>query len=36
MKCLGPKVKDAELWISNWEELNNFRSKVILIEVDAR
>ena len=25
--CIGPKAKDADLWISIWEELNNLRSK---------
>ena len=33
-KCIGPKTKDADLWIPIWEELNNFRAKEILSEVE--
>ena len=29
MKCTGPQAKDADLWISIWEELKNFRSEEV-------
>ena len=32
MKCIGPKAKDADLWIAIGEELNKLRSKEVLIE----
>ena len=34
VNCIGPKAKDADLWIATWEELNKLRSKGILIEVE--
>ena len=34
MECIGPKAKDADLWIVIREELHKLRSKEILIEVE--
>ena len=34
MRCIGPKAKDVDLWIAILEELNNLRSKEILVEVE--
>ena len=34
MTFIGPKAEDADLWISFWEELNNFRSEELLIKVE--
>ena len=34
MKCIGPKAKDADLWIAIWEELHKLRPEEILIEVE--
>ena len=34
MKCIGPKAKDADLWMALWEELNKLRSKEVVIEVE--
>ena len=34
MTCIGPKAKDADLWIAIWEELNNFRAKKMLLGVE--
>ena len=34
MKCIGPSAKDADLWISMWEELHKVQQKGILVEVE--
>ena len=34
VKCIGPKAKDADWWIAILEELNTFRSKEKLIDVE--
>ena len=35
MKSVGPQAKDADSWISIWKELNKYRSKEILIDVEC-
>ena len=34
MKCLGPKAKDADLWIFTWEEVHRIHQEGILLEVE--
>ena len=33
MRCIGPKAKDADLWILTWEELHRVHQEGILAEV---
>ena len=34
MKCIGPKTKDADLWILSWEKLHRVHQGGILVEVE--
>ena len=34
MKCIGPKAKDADLWMLNWEEVRRIHPEGILLEVE--
>ena len=34
MKCIGPKAKDADLWILIWEELHRVHQEGIPAEVE--
>ena len=34
MKCIGPRAKDADLWIFNWEEVRRIRQEGVLQEVE--
>ena len=34
MICIGPKAKDADLWIAIWEKLNKLHSEEVWIEVE--
>ena len=34
MKCIGSKAKDADLWISIWEEVRRIRPEGMLLEVE--
>ena len=33
-KCIGPKAKDADLWIMIWEELHRIHQEGTLVEVE--
>ena len=34
LKCIGPKAKDAEMWIFIWEVVRRIHQKRILLEVE--
>ena len=34
MKCIGPRAKDANLWILIWEESHRVHQEGILLEVE--
>ena len=34
MKCIGPKARDAHLWILIWEEVRGIHAEGILLEVE--
>ena len=34
MKCIGPKAKDADLWILIWEEMRRIHPAGTLLEVE--
>ena len=34
MRCIGPRAKDADLWILTWEELHRVHQEGILVEVE--
>ena len=34
MKCIGPKAKDADLWIWIWEEVRRIHQEGVLLEVE--
>ena len=34
MMCIGPKAKDADLWVVIWEEVLRIHQEGILLEVD--
>ena len=34
MRCIGPRPKDADLWILIWEELHRVHQEGILVEVE--
>ena len=34
MRCIGPRAKDADLWILIWEELHRVHQEGILVEVE--
>ena len=34
MKCIGSKAHDADLWITVWDKLNDFRAKDTWIKVE--
>ena len=34
MRCIGPRAKDADLWILIWEELRRCHQEGILVEVE--
>ena len=36
MECVGPKAKDADLWILIWEELHKVPREGTLVEGQAR
>ena len=33
-RCIGPRAKDADLWILTWEELHRIHQEGILVEVE--
>ena len=34
MKCIGPRAKDADVWIMIWEELHRVHQEGVLVEVE--
>ena len=34
MKCIGPKAKDADLWILIWEEVRRIHQEGFLLDVE--
>ena len=34
MKCIGPRAKDADVWILIWEELHRVHQESILVEAE--
>ena len=34
MKCIGPKAKDADLWLCIWEEVRRIHQEGVLLEVE--
>ena len=34
MKCVGPKAKDADLWLCIWEEVRRIHQEGALLEVE--